>query len=176
MDVGDLMNILGLAGWSGSGKTTLVCKLIPELTRRGVSVSTIKHAHHAFDVDKPGKDSYEHRAAGAAQVLVSSANRWALLTEHRGAPEPVLKDLIGEMQPVDLLLIEGFKKDSHPKLEIHRPIVGKPMLWPDDPAIVGIASDQALPSVTLPVIDLDDIFAVADFVLSHAESGFGAAE
>lgn len=170
------MKILGLAGWSGSGKTTLVCKLIPELTRRGVSVSTIKHAHHAFDIDKPGKDSYEHRAAGASQVLVSSKNRRALMTEHRGAAEPGLAELVGEMAPVDLLLIEGFKKDTHPKLEIYRPSVGKPMLWPDDPAIVGIASDESLSSISLPTIDLNDIAAIADFVLAHAESGIGATQ
>ncbi|MEQ9491763.1 MAG: molybdopterin-guanine dinucleotide biosynthesis protein B [Alphaproteobacteria bacterium] len=170
------MKILGLAGWSGSGKTTLVRKLIPELIRRGVTVSTIKHAHHAFDVDRPGKDSYEHRAAGASQVLVSSANRWALMTELRGAPEPGLRDLIVEMAPVDLLLVEGFKKDTHAKLEIYRPSVGKPMLCPDDPAIIGIASDADLPSVSVPVVDLNDIAAVADFVLAHAESGFGATE
>ncbi len=170
------MKMLGLAGWSGSGKTTLVCKLIPELTRRGVTVSTIKHAHHKFDIDRPGKDSYEHRAAGASQVLVSSANRWALMTELRGAPEPGLKDLIAEMAPVDLLLVEGFKKETHRKLEIYRPSVGKPMLHPDDPAILGIASDEILPAVAVPVIDLNDIAAVADFVLTHAESGFGAAQ
>jgi len=170
------MKIMGLAGWSGSGKTTLVCKLIPELIRRGVTVSTIKHAHHTFDVDKPGKDSYEHRAAGASQVMVSSAHRWALMTEHRGAPEPVLKDLIAEMAPVDLLLVEGFKKDSHRKLEIYRASVGKPMLCREDPAIVGVASDEDLPSVSLPVIDLNDIAAVADFVLAQAEDGFGTTE
>jgi len=170
------MKIMGLAGWSGSGKTTLVCKLIPELIRRGVTVSTIKHAHHTFDVDKPGKDSYEHRAAGASQVMVSSAHRWALMTEHRGAPEPVLKDLIAEMAPVDLLLVEGFKKDSHRKLEIYRASVGKPMLCRDDPAIVGVACDEDLPSVSLPVIDLNDIAAVADFVLAQAEDGFGTTE
>ena len=170
------MKIMGLAGWSGSGKTTLVCKLIPELIRRGVTVSTIKHAHHTFDIDKPGKDSYEHRAAGASQVMVSSAHRWALMTEHRGAPEPVLKDLIAEMAPVDLLLVEGFKKDSHRKLEIYRASVGKPMLCRDDPAIVGVASDEDLPSVSLPVIDLNDIAAVADFVLAQAEDGFGTTE
>lgn len=170
------MKILGLAGWSGSGKTTLVRKLIPELIGRGVTVSTIKHAHHAFDVDRPGKDSYEHRAAGASQVLVSSANRWALMTELRGAPEPRLSDLIAELAPVDLLLVEGFKKDAHAKLEIHRPSVGKPMLCPDDPAIVGVASDEDLPSVSIPVVDLNDIAAVAEFVLANAESGFGATE
>jgi len=170
------MKIMGLAGWSGSGKTTLACKLIPELIRRGVTVSTIKHAHHTFDIDKPGKDSYEHRAAGASQVMVSSAHRWALMTEHRGAPEPVLKDLIAEMAPVDLLLVEGFKKDSHRKLEIYRASVGKPMLCRDDPAIVGVASDEDLPSVSLPVIDLNDVAAIADFVLAQAEDGFGTTE
>ena len=114
------MRLIGLAGWSGAGKTTLVTRLIPCLAGRGIGVSTVKHAHHAFDVDAPGKDSYEHRRAGAAQVLVASANRWALMTELRGTPEPGLRDLLAHLSPVDLVLVEGFKRDLHPKIEIHR--------------------------------------------------------
>ncbi len=161
------MKVFGLAGWSGSGKTTLVCKLIPELISRGVTVSTLKHAHHNFDVDKPGKDSYEHRQAGATEVMISSGNRWALMHELRGAPEPTVEELVTRLSPVDLLLIEGFKKESHPKLEIHRPSVGKPLLCPDDPQIVAVASDQPLKDTGLPNLDLDDVAAIADFVIAH---------
>lgn len=161
------MKVFGLAGWSGSGKTTLVCKLIPELISRGVTVSTLKHAHHNFDVDKPGKDSYEHRQAGATEVMISSGNRWALMHELRGAPEPTVEELVTRLSSVDLLLIEGFKKESHPKLEIHRPSVGKPLLCPDDPQIVAVASDQPLKDTGLPNLDLDDVAAIADFVIAH---------
>lgn len=161
------MRVIGLAGWSGAGKTTLLKGLIPELRRRGLSVSTIKHAHHAFDVDVPGKDSYEHRAAGAEQVLVSSANRWALMTELRGAPEPPLAELLARLNPVDLVIIEGFKRDSHPKIEVHRAANGKPWLHPEDPRILAVASDVAPPG--LPHADIDDIAAVADLVLRLAE-------
>src|SRR5258707_8585745 len=118
------MRILGLAGWSGSGKTTLLSRLVPELGRRGLTVSTLKHAHHSFDVDQPGKDSWEHRRAGAVEVMVSSANRWALMHENRGAPEATLEDLLRRMSAVDLVIVEGFKNHPHPKLEIHRPSVG----------------------------------------------------
>lgn len=163
------MKIFGLAGWSGSGKTTLMVKLLVELTARGYKVSTMKHAHHSFDVDKPGKDSYEHREAGATEVLVSSAQRWALMHEHRGAPEPSVKELIPHMTPVDLLLIEGFKKEDHPKLEIHRPSVGKPLLQPEDARIVAVASDSELEGLPVPRLDLNDVAAIADFIL--AETG-----
>ncbi len=162
------MRLIGLAGWSGAGKTTLLTRLIPELAARGVGVSTIKHAHHAFDVDRPGKDSYEHRAAGARQVLVASANRWALMTELRGAPEPPLPDLLRQLSPVDLVIVEGFKRDRHPKIEVHRAANGKPWLHPDDPAIVAAATDVALPSAALPHVHLDDIAAIAGLVLDHA--------
>lgn len=161
------MKVFGFAGWSGSGKTTLLCKLIPELVSRGLKVSTLKHAHHNFDVDKPGKDSYEHRQAGASEVMISSGNRWALMHELRGADEPKVEDLVGRMSPVDLLLIEGFKKSSHPKLEIHRPAVGKPLLHPDDSYVVAVASDQALEDLPLPSLDLNDVSGIADFIIAH---------
>jgi len=145
----------------------LIKRLIPEFCRRGLTVSTIKHAHHRFDIDQPGKDSYEHRAAGATEVLVSSAARWALIHEHRGAPEPGLAELTAQMAPVDLLLIEGFKNDFYEKLEVHRPSVGKELLCLADDQVVGVASDAALPGVTLQVFDLDDIVAIADFVVAR---------
>jgi molybdopterin-guanine dinucleotide biosynthesis protein B len=162
------MRIIGLAGWSGSGKTTLITKLIPRLTARGISVSTLKHAHHGFDLDQPGKDSFFHRAAGASEVIISSANRWAILHELRGQPEWNLAALMGKMSPVDLVLVEGFKRDAFPKLEIHRIANGKPLIHPQDPHIVAIASDSAVPAAIVPVIDLNDIEAVADLLLKHA--------
>ena len=161
------MRVIGLAGWSGAGKTTLLAALIPWLTARGLTISTIKHAHHAFDVDKPGKDSHTHRQAGAAQVLVSSAQRWALMTELRGAPEPGLPELLAHLAPVDLVLVEGFKRDPHPKIEVHRAANGKPWLHPDDPAIRAVASDVAPPGA-LPRVALDDIPAIGALALEHA--------
>lgn len=163
------MKIFGLAGWSGSGKTTLVMKLLPELIGRGYTVSTVKHAHHNFDIDKPGKDSYEHRRAGATEVMVSSANRWALMHENRGGPEPDLDDLVSRMTPVDLLLVEGFKRYGHAKMEVHRPATGKELLCVNDARIVAVASDAALPQVRVPVLDLNDVPAIADFIVAHAE-------
>ena len=162
------MRVIGIAGWSGAGKTTLLAKLIPRLTARGVRVSTVKHAHHAFDVDQPGKDSHTHRVAGATEVLVSSVNRWALVHELRGAAEPKLSDLLGKLAPVDLVIIEGFKHGAHPKLEIYRSAVGKPPLHPDDPHIVAVASDAPVPSARVPVVGLDDVDAIADLMLAHA--------
>ena len=161
------MRIIGLAGWSGSGKTTLLTKLIPQLTARGLAVSTVKHAHHAFDLDQPGKDSHSHRLAGAAEVLVGSATRWALVHELRGAAEPTLRDLLAKLAPVDLVIVEGYKREPHPKLEVHRTAVRKPLLQPDDPHIVAIASDQQVPAA-VPVVSLDDLEAIADIVLRHA--------
>jgi molybdopterin-guanine dinucleotide biosynthesis adapter protein len=161
------MKVFGLAGWSGSGKTTLVTRLLPELIARGLKVSTMKHAHHRFDVDQPGKDSYVHRCAGATEVLVASANRWALMHEHRGAPEPTAAELMRQMTPVDLLLIEGFKREPHPKIEVYRQANGKPLLHPDDTHIVAVASDVALPEAPLPVLSIDDIAAIADFIIGH---------
>lgn len=162
------MRLIGLAGWSGAGKTTLMTRLIPELAARGTSVSTLKHAHHAFDIDQPGKDSYAHRSAGARQVLVASANRWALLTELRGAPEPGLAELLRRLDPVDLVIVEGFKRDAHAKLEVHRAGNGKPWIHPQDPHIAAIASDVPPPDAGLPRAHLDDIAAIADLVLRHA--------
>jgi molybdopterin-guanine dinucleotide biosynthesis protein B len=162
------MRIIGLAGWSGSGKTTLIAKVIPCLVARGLKVSTLKHAHHAFDVDQPGKDSHTHRMAGATEVLVSSANRWALVHELRGDAELTLEALLRRLSPVDLVLVEGYKRGSHPKLEVHRVRLGKPLLYPDDPAIVAVASDERLPAARVPVIDLDDVERIAEFLMRHA--------
>jgi len=164
------MRIIGLAGWSGSGKTTLITKLIPRLIARGVKVSTLKHAHHGFDLDQPGKDSFFHRAAGATEVIISSAKRWAILHELRQEAEWDLPGLVGKMSPVDLVLVEGFKRDGFPKLEIYRAANGKPLIHPEDPHIVAVASDGALPAATVPVVDLNDIEAIADLLLKHAVS------
>src|SRR6266481_4743609 len=139
------MRIFGLAGWSGSGKTTLMTALVPEFVTRGVAVSTIKHAHHTFDIDQPGKDSWRHRQAGAREVVVSSDHRWALMHELRGTPEPSLDELVGRMSPVDLVLVEGFKRHAHPKIEVYRRSVEKPLLHLGDPFIVAIAADEPLP-------------------------------
>jgi molybdopterin-guanine dinucleotide biosynthesis protein B len=163
------MRIFGLAGWSGSGKTTLLVALIPELVSRGVSVSTVKHAHHAFDIDQPGKDSWRHRQAGAREVMICSQNRWALMSELRGASEPSLDELARRMSPVDLLLVEGFKRHPHPKIEVYRRSLGKPLLHPDDPFVIAVASDEMLAELPLPCLPLSDAPAIASFVLAHAE-------
>ena len=160
--------VIGLAGWSGSGKTTLLTRLLPELTARGLSVSTIKHAHHNFDVDREGKDSFRHRAAGAHEVLISSARRFALMHEHRGAPEPSLAELLSRLAPVDLVIVEGFKSAKLAKLEIHRGANGKDLLFPNDPAIRAIASDIDLPNISIPMISLNDIAAIANACLTIA--------
>ena len=151
------MRIIGLAGWSGSGKTTLIKKLIPRLIARGISVSTLKHAHHGFDLDQPGKDSFFHRTAGATEVIISSAKRWAILHELREQPEWDMAALVGKMSPVDLVLVEGSKRDAFPKLEIHRIANGKPLIHPEDPHIIAVASDSAVPAARVPVVDLNDI-------------------
>jgi molybdopterin-guanine dinucleotide biosynthesis protein B len=163
--------IISFAGWSGSGKTTLITRLIPLLTARGISVSTVKHAHHAFDVDKPGKDSYEHRSAGATEVLVASANRWALMHELRGAPEPDVIELLAKLAPVDLVIVEGFKRTASIKIEVHRRSLGKPFIYPDDPAVVAVASDVPVPlPPSIPNLALNDVAAIADLVLVRAAS------
>lgn len=162
------MKIIGLAGWSGSGKTTLLTRVLPELKRRGLSVSTLKHAHHKFDIDTPGKDSYEHRAAGAQEVLVASANRWALMHELRGEQEWTLQQLLEKLSPVDLVIIEGFKSGHHPKLEVHRAANEKPLLYPGDSDIRAIACDIEIAHAPLPVVSIDDMEAVASHLLRHA--------
>jgi len=157
------MKVIGLAGWSGAGKTTLLTRAIPHLIAGGLRVSVIKHAHHKFDVDVPGKDSWLHREAGAEEVLVSSGKRWALMHELRGAQEPALLELLKKMSPVDLVVIEGYKTDSHRKIEVHRAANGKPLLFPEDAAIAGIVTDIPVETV-LPTAHLDDIPAVADMM------------
>ena len=162
------MRIIGLAGWSGAGKTTLLAKLIPGIVARGLKVSTLKHAHHAFDVDQPGKDSHTHRMAGATEVLVASARRFALMHELRGEDEPPLSALLAKLAPVDLVIIEGYKRDPHPKLEVFRADVGKPLIHPDDPHVVAIASDVPLPHAKVPRVALDDTAAIIDIMLARA--------
>lgn len=161
------MKVIGLAGWSGAGKTTLLTRLIPHFNAQGLRVSVIKHAHHQFDVDVPGKDSWRHREAGAAEVLVASSNRWALMHELRGAAEPRLPELLEKLSAVDLVVVEGFKREPHRKIEVYRAANGKPLLFPDDPGIAGIASDTAV-ETRLPTVHLDDIPAVAALLLLAA--------
>ena len=163
------MRVIGFAGWSGAGKTTLLSRLIPLLIAEGLRVSVIKHAHHHFDIDVPGKDSWIHRQAGATEVLVSSARRWALMHELRDASEPTLAELLSRMSRVDLVIIEGFKTESHRKIEVHRAGNGKPLLFPADPEIVGIATDAEI-ETRLPRAHLDDIAAVAAMVRASAIS------
>ena len=164
------MRVIGLAGWSGAGKTTLIVKLLPALKAHGLTVSTVKHAHHAFDVDTPGKDSFLHREAGAREVLVTSNNRWALMHELRGTPEPDLCHLLTRLTPCDLVLVEGFKRDAHHKIEVHRVGNAKPFLFPDDPSIVALASDAPPPFGPLPRVHLDNVEAIAALVIAHALS------
>ena len=163
------MKVIGLAGWSGAGKTTLLTRVIPHLLAEGVRVSVIKHAHHSFDVDVPGKDSWVHRQSGAMEVMVSSGARWALMHELRGAAEPRLPELLARMSPVDLVIIEGFKSEPHRKIEVHRHANGKATLFPDDPGVVGVATDTEL-ETALPVAHLDDIPAIAAMMRRSAIS------
>ncbi len=165
------MKIFGLVGWSGSGKTTLMRQLLPELTGRGYRVSTMKHTHHNFDIDKPGKDSYMHREAGAHEVLITGSRRWAILHENRAAPEPDIGSLLDRLEDVDLVLIEGFKDHAHAKMEVHRPTVGKPLLAANDESIVAVASDETLPRIDVTVIDLDDVAGIADFIQEYCGLG-----
>ncbi len=158
------MKIFGIAGFSGSGKTTLLEKLIPLFTARGIKVSLIKHAHHSFEVDQPGRDSYRHRHAGCSEVLVTSSRRWVLMHELRGAPEQTLHDHLRHFAPCDLLLVEGFKREPIPKLEVYRAEVGESNLFPHDPNVVAVASDARL-DTQLPQFDLDDAPAIAEFIL-----------
>jgi molybdopterin-guanine dinucleotide biosynthesis protein B len=163
------MRVIGLAGWSGAGKTTLLTRLIPHFLKEGLRVSVIKHAHHDFDVDVPGKDSWQHRQSGAEEVLVSSGKRWALMHELRGASEPRLPELLAKMSRVDLVIVEGFKSEPYRKIEVHRTANGKALLFPDDPGIVGIAADAVL-ETALPVVHLDDIPAIAAMMQRSAIS------
>ena len=160
------MKVFGMAGWSGSGKTTLLERLIPVFTAQGLRVSVIKHAHHGFDLDRPGKDSFRHRQAGATQVLMLSGERWVLMHELRGAPEPTLQEQLRLLAPCDLVLIEGYKAATVPKIEIHRPSLGRPPLWPENPHVVAVASDETL-DCPLPLLPLNDAQAVASFILAH---------
>ncbi len=163
------MRVIGLAGWSGAGKTTLLVRLIPQLRARGLSVSTLKHAHHAFEIDRPGKDSHEHRVAGASEVLIASAGRWALVRELRGEPEPPLAAHLARLSPVDLVVVEGFKREAHPKVEVHRAANGKPFLHPGLPNVRGLVSDAPAPGSGLPCVHLDDLEGAADLLLGLAE-------
>jgi molybdopterin-guanine dinucleotide biosynthesis protein B len=161
------MKVIGLAGWSGAGKTTLLTRVIPLLGEQGLRVSVIKHAHHKFDIDTPGKDSWRHREAGAAEVLVSSGHRWALMHELRGEREPHLPELLQRLSRVDLVVIEGYKSEPHRKIEVYRAANGKPLLFPDDADIVGIVADVAV-ETHLPMAHLDDVAAVAAMMRRYA--------
>ncbi len=163
------MRIIGLAGWSGSGKTTLLAKVIPRLVARGHTVSTVKHAHHGFDVDTPGKDSHTHRMAGATEVLVASRHRWALMHELRGEAEPTIHELLRKLSPVDFVLVEGFKSTLLTRVEVFRNEVGKPPLHPHDPEVGGIVSDTPFPDAGRPVVDIDDIEGVVGMIIAQAE-------
>ncbi len=163
------MNVFGVVGWKNSGKTGLMERLVAEFVSRGLSVSTLKHAHHSFEVDRPGKDSDRHRVAGAQQVLLSSSNRWALMSELRGEKEPPLAELLAKLSPVDLVLIEGYKRDTHPKIEAHRAETGQPLIALDDDTIRAVASNTEPEGLSVPLLDLDDTKAIADFILSELE-------
>ena len=154
------MNVLGIAGWSGAGKTTLITAVLPYLVASGLRVSTVKHAHEGFDLDRPGKDSYRHREAGAREVMLASGTRWALLHEVEG-PEPSLPNLLARLAPCDLVLVEGWKRDAFAKLEVCRPALGKPPLWPDMPGVLAVASDAPLPGCPHPVLPLNDPAEIA---------------
>ncbi|WP_323769458.1 molybdopterin-guanine dinucleotide biosynthesis protein B [Antarctobacter sp.] len=160
------MRLYGVTGWKNAGKTGLMERLVTEITGRGLTVSTVKHAHHSFDVDHPGKDSYRHRQAGASEVVLASRNRVAHMVELRGAEEPTLDSLLARLAPVDLVLVEGYKRDRHPKVEAHRAETGNTLIAPDDPTIRAVASDVPL-DLDRPVFDLNDTVAIADFILSE---------
>ncbi|MFN3937263.1 MAG: molybdopterin-guanine dinucleotide biosynthesis protein B [Gemmobacter sp.] len=161
------MIVWGVAGWKNSGKTGLMERLVSELTGRGLRISTVKHAHHATEIDHPGRDSHRHRLAGAAQVIVSSPVRWALMTELRGTPEPALETLLERLAPCDMVLVEGYKRSPHPKVEAHRTATGRPLLAPGNPSVRAVASDGT-PEVPVPRFHLDDTRAIADFILREA--------
>jgi len=160
------MKVFGFAGYSGSGKTTLIEQLIPRFVMDGLRVSLIKHAHHGFDLDRPGKDSYRHREAGATEVFLVSSQRWVLMHELRGQPEPSLDQQLAHLSPCDLVLVEGFKSTAIPKMEVHRQANGKPLIYPENPNIVALASDVR-PELPLPWMNLDDVDGIAEFILRH---------
>lgn len=160
------MKVFGFAGYSGSGKTTLIEQLIPHFVLEGLTVSLIKHAHAGFDIDRPGKDSFRLREAGCTEVLLTSNNRWVLMHELRGQPAPSLEDQIAVLGPCDLVLVEGFKASAIPKVEIHRPSHDRPLLYPDNPHVVAVATDVPM-ELPLPRLDLNDVEAVAGFILRH---------
>lgn len=162
------MKVFGFAGYSGSGKTTLIEKLIPRFAARGLRVSLIKHTHHNFDVDQPGKDSWRHRQAGASEVLLTCDSRWVLMHELRGAAEPTLEEQLAVLSPCDLVLVEGFKQTPISKLEIHRPAHGRPPIWPENPSVVAVATNEKI-DCPLPTLDLDDPAAIADFILNYLD-------
>lgn len=166
--------VFGVTGWKNSGKTTLVTRLVGELTGRGLMVSTVKHAHHAFDIDKPGTDSHRHREAGASEVMIVSGNRWALMHELREEDEPPMLQALERISPCDLVLIEGYKREPHPKIEARRRESTKSgLLAPEDPTIVAIATDHATPDDGRPLFDLDDISGIADFIVAHLKLDIG---
>ena len=158
------MNIYGVIGWKNAGKTSLMERLVAEISGRGLRVSTVKHVHHEVDLDQPGKDTYRHRTAGAEEVVLASANRMALLREHRGG-EPELAVILARLAPVDLVLVEGYKRDTHPKIEVYRREVGHDLIQPGDPMVRAVATDAALAVLTVPLLDLNDTGAIADFIL-----------
>ena len=161
------MQILGIAGWQNSGKTTLLRNLIPTFAKKGLTVSTVKHAHHSFDIDKPGKDSYEHRQSGAQEVLISSKHRWALIHEQGNQTEPNLDELLSKLKPVDLVFVEGFKKGNHTKLEVHRDELGKELICQTDPKICMVVSDIKLSGLDVPVFDISDYDAISEFIIEY---------
>jgi molybdopterin-guanine dinucleotide biosynthesis adapter protein len=166
------MRVFGVTGWKNTGKTTLTERLVAEITGRGLTVSTVKHAHHSAEIDEPGRDSHRHRQAGAAQVILATPVRWAMMSELRGAAEPALEDLLAHLAPVDLVLIEGYKRAPHPKIEAHRPEPGHPLLARESPSVRAVAStlpasDALFAGLTVPVLDLNAVPAIADFILSE---------
>lgn len=160
--------VIGIVGYKNNGKTTLVVRLVRHLTERGYRVSTIKHAHHTVDIDQPGKDSWQHREAGAQEVVLATSRRWALIHELRDEPEPPLAELLARMSPVDLVIVEGFKAFPHPKIEVHRAERGTPLLARQDQTVLAVASDEPIVDFDRPVFDLDDVEGIADFALTHA--------
>ena len=164
------MRVYGVIGWKNSGKTSLMERLVSEITGRGFSVSTVKHVHHSVDLDHPGKDTFRHRVAGAREVVLASADRFALMVEHRG-PEPELPAVLARLAPVDLVLVEGYKRDAHPKVEVWRPETGHPLIQPGDPLVRAVATDGDPGPLPVPVLDLNDTAAVAGFILREVGLG-----